>query len=71
VAPARETAPYQLPAGRDGTVELLPFGETAGLGETLGRELTLYWIGGYGGGVFLPFLDGTTGRTTFDGGRYL
>lgn len=71
VAPARETAPYHLPAGRDGTVELLPFGETAGLSETLGRELTLYWIGGYGGGVFLPFLDATTGRTTFDGGRYL
>jgi uncharacterized protein (DUF1684 family) len=33
--------------------------------------LTLYWIEGYGGGLFLPFKDGTNGAGTFGGGRYL
>jgi uncharacterized protein (DUF1684 family) len=33
--------------------------------------LELYWLEGYGGGVFLPFADGTTGRETYGGGRYL
>jgi uncharacterized protein (DUF1684 family) len=34
-------------------------------------SLELYWLEGYGGGVFLPFADGTRGRETYGGGRYL
>ncbi|MEJ2749130.1 MAG: DUF1684 domain-containing protein [Anaerolineae bacterium] len=34
-------------------------------------QLNLYWIEGYGGGLFLPFKDVTSGRRTFGGGRYL
>lgn len=34
-------------------------------------QLSLFWIVGYGGGLFLPFKDGTSGRETFGGGRYL
>lgn len=34
-------------------------------------SLSLYWLDGYGGGVFLPFRDGTSGEETYDGGRYL
>jgi uncharacterized protein len=33
--------------------------------------LELYWLEGYGGGVFLPFGDATSGRETYGGGRYL
>ena len=33
--------------------------------------LDLYWIGGYGGGLFLPFRDETSGGTTYGAGRYL
>jgi uncharacterized protein (DUF1684 family) len=38
-----------------------------------GREaaLDLFWIGGYGGGLFLPFRDATSGRDTYGAGRYL
>lgn len=61
----------KLYVGNDGTVSLLPFARTNGLRSRLGGELTLYWIGGYGGGVFLPFLDATSGATTYPGGRYL
>ena len=34
-------------------------------------ELCLYWLDGYGGGVFLPFSDATNGDETYRGGRYL
>jgi len=34
-------------------------------------RLTLYWIEGYGGGLFLPFKDRTNGIETYGGGRYL
>ena len=34
-------------------------------------ELPLYWLDGYGGGVFLPFADATSGATTYGAGRYL
>ncbi len=60
----------RLDAGADGVVVARPFARTLGLGA-LGGELTLYWIGGYGGGVFLPFTDGTSGREAYGGGRYL
>ena len=65
-------APAQdFPAGEDGILRMLPFARTAGLLPPLGGELTFFWITGYGGGAFLPFADGTTGRETYGGGRYL
>ena len=33
--------------------------------------LSLYWIMGYGGGLFLPFGDASNGQTTYGAGRYL
>jgi uncharacterized protein len=35
------------------------------------RRLALYWLEAYGGGVFLPFGDATSGRETYGAGRYL
>ena len=49
----------------------MPFAVTQGLDAALGGELTLYWMRGYCGGVFLPFADATSGRETYGGGRYL
>jgi uncharacterized protein (DUF1684 family) len=40
----------------------------------LGREavaLELYWLLGYGGGLFVPFADATAGAETYGAGRYL
>ncbi len=34
-------------------------------------ELDLWWLGSYGGGVFLPVRDGLAGQATYGGGRYL
>ena len=35
------------------------------------RRLGLYWIEGYGGGLFLPFRDATNGTETYAAGRYV
>ncbi len=57
--------------GQDGVLRQKPIARTKGLADHLGAELTLYWIGGYGGGQFLPFKDATSGHATYGGGRYL
>lgn len=38
-----------------------------------GRQVSLavYWLEGYGGGLFLPFRDALAGTATYGGGRYL
>jgi uncharacterized protein (DUF1684 family) len=35
------------------------------------RALELFWLVGYGGGLFLPFRDATSGAESYGGGRYL
>lgn len=69
-----ETVPPEkmtVATGADGELSMRSFARTCGLEEKLGGELTLYWIEGYGGGVFLPFVDATSGTETYGGGRYL
>jgi uncharacterized protein (DUF1684 family) len=55
----------------DGRFEMTRFGEARFdlYGES--HALGLYWIEVYGGGVFLSFRDGTSGRETYGAGRYL
>ncbi len=55
----------------DGPTRLKTFGRIGF--EISGQEvyLTLFWLMGYGGGIFLPFKDLTSGTETYAGGRYL
>lgn len=57
--------------GDDGRLSFSPLCQTTGLSQKLGRELTVWWVAGYGGGLFLPFKDHTSGAETYGGGRYL
>ncbi len=45
--------------------------ERVGILDTPWGELSLWWIAAYGGGLFLPVRDGTSGTDTYGGGRYL
>lgn len=66
-----ETAPAQrveLPTADDGVVPLDRMGRVA-LGP-LGM-IDVWWLGGYGGGIFLPLRDGSAGQSSYGGGRYL
>jgi uncharacterized protein (DUF1684 family) len=35
------------------------------------RQLSLFWLPDYAGGLFLSFRDATNGAETYGGGRYL
>lgn len=41
--------------------------------QLYGNDVTLdaYWLAVYGGGIFIPFRDTTSGKTTYGAGRYL
>ena len=69
--PLEGQEPIHINAGKDGDMILLPFAKTCDLSPHLGGELTLYWLNQYGGNLFLPFKDATSGTQTYGGGRYL
>jgi uncharacterized protein (DUF1684 family) len=63
---------YEIPASGGG--EPFAFSRCGVVHFTLDDEqaaLELYWLEGYGGGLFLPFRDATAGRETYGAGRYL
>ena len=69
--PALEPAPparLEIATAADGSVPLERIGAVtlAGVGR-----LDVWWVALYGGGVFVPLRDGSAGRTTYGGGRYL
>ena len=70
VAPAD---PLQTSIGASGgeTVVFERFGQLSF--ELMGEKqaLDLYWLEAYGGGIFLPFADATSGSETYPAGRYL
>jgi uncharacterized protein (DUF1684 family) len=53
--------------GEDGVVRY----RRIGILDTPYGELSLWWLDAYAGGLFLPVRDGTSGDTTYGGGRYL
>jgi uncharacterized protein len=54
-----------------GAVDFQPIGQLEFV--YAGQPLTLaaFWIAGYAGGLFVPFVDSTSGHETYGGGRYL
>lgn len=66
VDPAGPDAHLDVPTGTDGVVSFRRVGhvEVPGVGD-----LDVWWILGYGGGVFLPIKD--PNPDTYGGGRYL
>ena len=66
-----EPVTYQIELGADGLLALRQFGRVTFKLPTGSGALGLFWVAGYGGGVFLPFRDATSGQETYGGGRYL
>ncbi|GAC1603833.1 MAG: hypothetical protein NVS3B21_32680 [Acidimicrobiales bacterium] len=58
----------EITTGTDGLVRLRRMGS---LHLPSVGSLDVWWHTGYGGGVFIPIRDGTSGRETYGGGRYL
>ena len=62
---------YEIGTSGEGTYAFTRFATARFELKDLERELELYWLEGYGGGLFLPFRDATAGDTTYGAGRYL
>lgn len=62
---------YQVDLGDDGQFMMRQFGEVSFEVPTGKGTLAVYWIEGYGGGLFLPFRDATNNNETYGAGRYL
>jgi uncharacterized protein (DUF1684 family) len=69
LAEVAAAAPERRPIGSSGNEPVLftRFGR-ARFGD---HQLDLYWLDGYGGGLFVPFQDATSGSETYGGARYL
>ena len=66
-----EPEDYDIPTSGDETMRFVRCGRV--LFEVAGTQahLEVYWLTTYGGGLFLPFRDATSGRDTYGAGRYL
>jgi len=70
-APAGHIAHFEIPLADDGVVRCARAGTVRFRVREHEAQLAVYWFGGYGGGLWVPFTDGTSGDTTYGGGRYL
>lgn len=63
--------PVEVGTSDERTTRMLGFARASF--EILGNpaSLDVFWLDQYGGGLYLAFRDGTSGDTTYGGGRYL
>jgi uncharacterized protein (DUF1684 family) len=69
--PDPDTAPLELPNSGADTLSFSRIGEVTLPFPGGEHRLSLFWMAGYAGGLFLPFRDATNGAETYGAGRYL
>ena len=67
--PARDT--FDIPLASDGVLRCTRVGHARFSIAGQPVSLAMYWFEGYGGGLWLPFSDTSSGAETYGGGRYL
>jgi hypothetical protein len=71
VAEAPTGRPIALPSSGAEPFSFRRIGRVVLGGPLAGHVLSVFWIEGYAGGLFLPFRDATSGSQTYGAGRYL
>jgi uncharacterized protein (DUF1684 family) len=66
---ARES--FEIALEADGLLRCTRVGHVRFARDGVPARLAVYWLEGYGGGLWLPFSDATSGAATYGGGRYL
>lgn len=69
--PAAKRSTFEISLAADGLLRCTCVGQIRFSLLARPASLPLYWLEGYGGGLWLPFGDATNGTTTYGGGRYL
>jgi len=62
---------YEIPTSGQETMSFTRFASVSFSLAERDLCLELYWLEGYGGGLFLPFRDATSGGDSYGAGRYL
>jgi uncharacterized protein (DUF1684 family) len=68
---AAEQEPRQIGASGNESVLFRRFAVASFELDGQQQSLDLHWLEGYGGGIFVPFADATSGSETYGGGRYV
>jgi uncharacterized protein (DUF1684 family) len=71
VRPLARVETFEIALAADGMMRCTRFGSVEFSTRGGPSVLALYWLEGYGGGLWLPFGDTTNGSSTYGGGRYL
>ncbi len=66
---SRET--FEIRLASDGVMRCTRVGRAHFAVGEAASALAIYWLEGYGGGLWVPFTDATNGVDTYAGGRYL
>ena len=62
---------FEIPLAADGILRCSRAGVLRFVAGGRTAALSVFWLEGYGGGLWLPFGDASNGRGTYGGGRYL
>jgi uncharacterized protein (DUF1684 family) len=68
--PVEPTEDRRVDVGDDGTLTMRLIGRVE-LPSPMDGALDVWWLRQYGGGMFVPLRDGTSGDGSYGGGRYL
>ena len=71
VVPARSNTSFNIALSSDGVIHCVRVATVHFEIGARAAQLALYWFDLYGGGLWLPFSDATSGDATYGGGRYL
>jgi uncharacterized protein (DUF1684 family) len=69
--PAPDAFALELPNSGAETLSFTRVGRVAIPVDDGPRTLSVFWMAGYAGGLFVPFRDATNGHETYGAGRYL
>jgi uncharacterized protein (DUF1684 family) len=69
--PVAAKSQFEIPLAADGNLRCTRVATVRFNVRGTAAALAAYWLEGYGGGIWLPFSDATSGRDTYGGGRYL
>jgi uncharacterized protein len=70
VLPTDSSKSYSIPTGSVEVTRVRQIGWVQ-LPDPLHSRLAIWWLEQYGGGIFVPFRDGTADSSTYGAGRYL
>jgi uncharacterized protein len=71
IQPVADRKTFEISLAADGILRCTRVGRVQFTVHVHAATLAVYWLEGYGGGLWLPFADATSGAGTYGGGRYL